>query len=350
MSGGIQLLLSQLVRHGGWDTTVTCFADERAPATDLDMPAAVVRVPRTLHHRGSILRLAAATARQIRCGQPDVVLSGHVVLAPAIVAATRRPSRPTVQFVYAKELGNRARLAREMLSRIDATIAISAYSHELAVSVGAPRERVHLVLPGGGIDGFPDVPTAERELTVVTVARLEDRYKGFDVVMRAMPLIRAQVADARWVIVGDGSLRAELEATTARWGLSDCVSFAGAVDDVARDAILGRSSVFVMPSRVPVGRAEGEGFGIVYLEAGAAGLPVVAANEGGATSAVIDGVTGLLCDPRDHVAVADAIVRLLTDRSLARRLGDAGRARQRELSWQRMAREVDGILQDLLAR
>ena len=350
MPGGIQLLLAQLVRHAAWETTVVCFADEGADATTADLPAQVVRVPRARDHRRSIARLAVATAREIRRRRPDLVVSGHLVLAPAVVAVTRRPRAATVQFVYAKELAQRRRVVRQVLARIDATIAISDYSRNLALAAGAPRERLHLVLPGGGIDAPAPAQTLAREPTVVTVARLEDRYKGFDVVMRAMPLVRAEVHDARWVVVGNGSLRAELESTARHWGLGGYVSFLGAVDDATRDGVLRRSSVFVMPSRVPAGRGEGEGFGIVYLEAGAAGLPVVAADEGGATSAVLDGVTGLLCDPRDHVAVADRIVRLLTDPQLARRLGEAGYERQRELSWERMAREVDAVVRSLIAR
>ena len=348
MPGGIQQLLSQLVRHADWDTTVVCFADEGGDAGDRAIPAEVLRVARARDHRLSIARLAVAAAREIRRLRPDLALSGHLVLTPAIVAATRRPRHPTAQFVYAKELGKRPRMTRAMLARIDATIAISDYSRDLSVAAGAPADRVHLVLPGGGSDA-PPAHAGAREPTVVTVARLEDRYKGFDVVMRAMPLVRARVRDARWVIVGDGSLRPQLQATAERWGLGGCVSFLGAVDDATRDEVLRRSSVFVMPSRVPAGGG-GEGFGIVYLEAAAAGLPVVAANEGGATSAVIDDITGLLCDPRDHVAVADRIVRLLADPELARRLGEAGRARQRELSWERMAREVDAVVRMLIAR
>lgn len=350
MPGGIQQLLSQLVRRAGWNTTVVCFADEGSEATDADMPAQVVRITRARDHRLSVARLAGATAREIRRIRPDLVFSGHLVLGPAVVAATRRPRRATAQFVYAKELGTRQRVAREVLERIDATVTISEYSRELAISAGAPPERVHLVLPGGGSDGSERPDEQAREPTLVTVARLEDRYKGFDVVMRAMPLVRARVPGARWMVVGDGSLRSQLQATAERWGLGECVSFLGAVDDQTRDGVLRRAAVFVMPSRVPAGRGAGEGFGIVYLEAGAAGLPVVAANEGGATSAVLDGVTGLLCDPRDHVAVADRIVRLLTDPALARRLGEAGRARQRELSWERMAREVDAVVRALIAR
>jgi phosphatidylinositol alpha-1,6-mannosyltransferase len=349
MSGGIQELLSQLVRHAGWDTSVVCLAGDGAEAADEGLPAHVTRIQRARDHRGSVLRLMVATAREIRRHRPDAVLSGHLVLGLAVVAETRLARRPSAQLVYAKELGTRPRMAHEVLSRVDATITISQYSRDLALAAGAPADRVHLVLPGGGIDVSAHTPMVADQPTAVTVARLEDRYKGFDVVMRAMPLVRARVADARWVIVGDGSLRAELQATADRWGMSGYVSFLGAVDDATRDDVLRRGWVFVMPSRVPAGRGAGEGFGIVYLEAGAAGLPVVAASEGGATSAVIDGVTGLLCDPRDHVAVADRVVRLLTDPELAQRLGEAGRVRQAELSWERMACEVDVIVRTLIA-
>lgn len=349
MPGGIQLLLAQLVRHADWDTTVVCLAEEGHEAADANLAADVIRVAPAPNHRLSIMRLAVATARAIRRRAPDVVVSGHLVLGPAVVAATRRPRCPTMQYVYAKEIGKRQGIARTVLPHIDATIAISDYTRDLVIAAGAPPDRVHLVLPGGGDDASASMQPAAREPTVVTVARLEDRYKGFDVVMRAMPLVRASVGDARWIVVGDGSLRGELQATAQRWGLSSYVSFLGAVDDQTRDEVLRRGTVFVMPSRVPAGGG-GEGFGIVYLEAGAAGLPVVAANEGGATSAVLDGITGLLCDPRDHVAVADRIIRLLTDPELARRLGEAGRARQQELSWQRMALEVDAIARALIAR
>jgi len=239
----------------------------------------------------------------------------------------------------------RPMLMRSMLPRMDASIAISDYTRELAVAGGAPVHRVHLITPGGDA---PDVvchrPAAEREPVVVTVARLEDRYKGFDVLLRAFPLVRAQVPDARWVVVGKGRLRQELEATANEWGLGQHVEFTGAVDDATRDGILERAAVFAMPSRVPAGGHGGEGFGIVYLEASAAGLPVVAGAEGGATSAVIDGVTGLLTDPRDHVAVAECIVRLLRDPELAGRLGAAGREHQRSMTWERMASEVDAVV------
>jgi phosphatidylinositol alpha-1,6-mannosyltransferase len=104
------------------------------------------------------------------------------------------------------------------------------------------------------------------------------------------------------------------------------VRFAGRVTDEELAAAYASSSVFAMPGRHRLEpRPEGEGFGLVYIEAGAAGLPVIAGHGGGSEEAVEEGGSGLLLDARDHRAVADALVRLLTDPVLARRLGERGR-------------------------
>jgi phosphatidylinositol alpha-1,6-mannosyltransferase len=105
-----------------------------------------------------------------------------------------------------------------------------------------------------------------------------------------------------------------------------------------------------MPSRLPAGGLAGEGFGIVYLEAGAYGKPVVAGNVGGARDAVLDGETGLLVDPQDPLAVSEAIVRLLRDEPLARALGAAGRARAQAHAWPTVARRVEELLLAQLER
>ena len=99
-----------------------------------------------------------------------------------------------------------------------------------------------------------------------------------------------------------------------------------------------------MPSRLPGTGAAGEGFGIVYLEAGAYGKPVVAGNVGGAVDAVRDGESGLLVDPRDEREVAAAITRLLLEPALAERLGRGGAQRARELAWPRVAERVQALL------
>ncbi|HTA35285.1 MAG TPA: glycosyltransferase family 4 protein, partial [Solirubrobacteraceae bacterium] len=185
------------------------------------------------------------------------------------------------------------------------------------------------------------------------IARIEERYKGHDVMVRALALVLAKVPDARWVVIGDGSLRPAIEALARSYGVERSISFLGAVSDDERDAWLRRARLLAMPSRLPAGPCAGEGFGIVYLEAGAYGKPVVAGNVGGALDAVRDGETGLLVDPLDPLAVADAIVSLLLDDALAARLGVAGRRRAEQHAWplvaERVQQELLGLLADPLA-
>ncbi|MBA3306664.1 MAG: glycosyltransferase family 4 protein, partial [Thermoleophilaceae bacterium] len=185
--------------------------------------------------------------------------------------------------------------------------------------------------------------------TVVTVARLEERYKGHDVLIRALPLIRARVPGVQWVVVGDGSLRPELERLAAAHDLLDVVRFAGQVSDAERDALLDSSHVFAMPSRLrPDGG--GEGFGIVYLEAGAHRLPVVAGNVAGALDSVLDGETGLLVDPTDHAAVAYAVSELLLNPARAEALGRGGAERAAQFAWPAISRRVEELVLALAAR
>jgi phosphatidylinositol alpha-1,6-mannosyltransferase len=150
------------------------------------------------------------------------------------------------------------------------------------------------------------------------------------------------------VVIGDGPLRGELETLARSHGVEDSVRFLGSVSDEERDSWLARADLLAMPSRLPGDGQAGEGFGIAYLEAGAHGKPVVAGNVGGALDAVLDERTGLLVDPTDPRAVAEAIVRLLRDTQLALRLGTAGAARARSLAWPVIVRRVEAVLLEAL--
>jgi phosphatidylinositol alpha-1,6-mannosyltransferase len=183
---------------------------------------------------------------------------------------------------------------------------------------------------------------------VLTVARIEHRYKGHDVLARSMVHVRELVPRARWVVIGDGALRDELEALVRSLGLEQAVTFLGSASDEQRDEWLRRCDVFAMPSRLPEDGRAGEGFGIVYLEAAAYAKPVVAGRAAGALDAVLDGETGLLVDPCDPAAVGDAIVRLLSDRQLAQQLGAAGASRAREFAWPKIAARVEALLMEQL--
>ena len=156
--------------------------------------------------------------------------------------------------------------------------------------------------------------------------------------------------DVEWIVIGDGPLRGEIEQLARDHGVAGSIRFLGAVGDEQRNMWLRHASLLAMPSRLPEGRLAGEGFGIVYLEAGAYGKPVVAGNVAGALDAVIDGETGLLVDPRDPEAVGDAITRLLLDPGLAARFGAAGALRAREFAWPVMVERVESLLREQLAR
>jgi phosphatidylinositol alpha-1,6-mannosyltransferase len=214
--------------------------------------------------------------------------------------------------------------------------------------MGAAPSKLCVIPPGVDV---PATRVAERAArpTIVTVSRLRDAYKGHDVVLEALPRVRERVPDVRWVIVGEGPLRPSLEAEVARRSLGGAVEFAGAASDQERDAWLDRASVFAMPSRTPPGSMSGEGFGIVFLEAGAHGLPVLAGNVGGALDAVAHGKTGLLVDPTDPAAVAAGLTRLLVDRELAANLARAGMERADHFAWPRISARVQTELLSLIA-
>ena len=197
----------------------------------------------------------------------------------------------------------------------------------------------------------PDAtPEPAERPTFLTVARIQERYKGHDVLVRALALVRAKVPDVQWVVLGDGSLRGEIEALARSYGVADSIRFLGVRQRRAAERLAsGARSCWRCRAGSPAGGFAGEGFGIVYLEAGAYGKPVVAGNVGGAIDAVLDGVTGLLVDPLDQLAVAEAITRLLLDPELARRLGCAGRMRAQEHAWPTIIGRVQAALFELLS-
>jgi phosphatidylinositol alpha-1,6-mannosyltransferase len=256
---------------------------------------------------------------------------------------------PLVQYVHAMELVAQPRLARFALHHARATIAVSSYSAGLAISHGARAGSVSVIAPG------VDAPRARRTErasvpTMVTVARLDDAYKGHDLVIEALPRIRAAVPDVRWLVVGDGALRDALETRVRELGLATAVSFLGAASDEERDLALERAHVFVMPSRVAADGSGGEGFGIAFLEASSCGLPVIAGRAGGAVDAVRDGETGVLVDPHDADAFADAAIGLLTEPARAGALGAAGVAYARGFSWAQTAKRVESVIHTVLER
>lgn len=343
--GGIQLLIHRLAANMS-RLEPLAVAPSRDGAAEFDSTSSV-RVHRvrevSLDHRATIARLNAASLSVAARFRPDVVLSAHIVLSPATSVMRRRLGLPVVQYLHANEVGARRRLAHFAIANADATIAVSRHTCQLARSAGARDEALHRIPPGVDLPERETQPRATRP-TIITVARMEDRYKGHDTLVRALPLVLARVPEAQWVVIGGGPRRAQLERLAEIYGVSANVRFLGQVANADRDAWLERSHVFAMPSRVPGGGLGGEGFGIVYMEASWHGLPVVAGNVGGAVDAVVDGETGLLVDANDPVAVADALTKLLLDRELSRELGQRGSSRARDFAWPLITHRVEDVL------
>jgi phosphatidyl-myo-inositol dimannoside synthase len=343
-TGGIESLLGSIVP--AWDRVDPVVIAPDGPGAaefDRDWDVPVVRVSRGRGPRSTAALLNAALLAHGRRRRPAVVLSGHIVASPAAWAFSRVAGAPYVQYVYGRELARRPRLSRFALERATSSIAISAYTERLAASVAPAGSPMHRIPPCAHLEVHPR--GGDRQPEIVAVARLVERSKGHDVLLAAMPDVLRAVPEARLTIVGDGPLRAELQATAANLGIAGEVEFLGAVDEATRDAVLARAAVFALPTRLDRDGG-GEGFGIVYLEAAAYGLPSVAGRAGGAVDAVVDGKTGVFVDPLDAQEVARAIVELLRDPARAARLGAAGAARLSEFSCGRVARLVEDVLLD----
>jgi glycosyltransferase involved in cell wall biosynthesis len=163
---------------------------------------------------------------------------------------------------------------------------------------------------------------------VLTVARLvpDHRYKGVDTLIRAWPEVLEAVPDAQLIVIGAGADSDHLERLSKQLRVQRLVRFLGAIDDGELARQYRHAAIFALPSRTRLyPKPEGEGFGLVYLEAAASGCAVVAAQGGAVPEVVIAGETGLLVDLDRHGELSQALIRLLLDSQLAERLGENGR-------------------------
>jgi len=294
--------------------------------------------------------------------QIDVVHCG-VILPDGLSGwfLSRTLGKPYIAYAFGKEiLENQQdpRLAKRMdiaFSAASRVVSISRYTTEMVKASGVPSDKIVQIPPGVDARRFASGVSSERadalrqayglssKVVILTVGRLVER-KGVDRVMESLPRLLERFPEAAYLVVGEGPDRRRLERLRDSLGLEKQVIFTGLVSQEDLLACYELATLFVMVSRQPTDSCEIEGFGIVYLEANAAGLPVVAGASGGAVDAVVDGRTGFLVDPVDPDAIAGAILRLLEDPELRRRLGSFGRERATEsFSWERMAGRLERL-------
>ncbi|CAL9427138.1 glycosyltransferase family 4 protein [Streptomyces sp. enrichment culture] len=226
-------------------------------------------------------------------------------------------------------------------SRIAGALTPGAAARMMQLPPGVDEKTFH---PGSGGDEVRARLGLTERPVVVCVSRLVPR-KGQDTLIRAMPRILAAQPDAVLLIVGGGPYEKDLRRLAEETGVAAAVHFTGPVPWSELPAHYGAGDVFAMPCRTRRGGLDVEGLGIVYLEASATGLPVVAGDSGGAPDAVLDGETGWVVRGADPNESADRITTLLADPQLRRRMGERGRSWVEEKwRWDLLAEQLKALL------
>jgi glycosyltransferase involved in cell wall biosynthesis len=265
----------------------------------------------------------------------DLVIAGHLFCLPAALRYARANRKPCWALTFGLESWGRLKPAYiKALNETDKLITISSFSRKMVIESSGRNGSIDIIPPMTDPEVFkPGNNSGDRgpeEIRLLTVSRLagRSREKGHEIVLEAMAALRKDgVHNLRYWIAGDGPARGELENYARGLELGDVVHFKGRVPDEDLPALYNACDIFIMPSRVAEqgnGIWTGEGFGIVYTEASACGLPVIACDTGGQTDCVIDGKTGFLIKP-DPQSAADAIRRLIEQPGRARAMGMAGR-------------------------
>lgn len=296
-----------------------------------------------------MLRVWPAVARIL--GDCDVIHATIEPYAPlGALVAGKRPFFVTAHGSYVPVLVRRRWSAGEIYRR--------AFTRSHLVCVSHYTERVvQAILPGAitsvvthGVDSarpaqLPLLAEAKTAPTVLSVGAVKAR-KGTLELVQSMALVREKVPNAQCVIVG--SLDAEpdytqqIRAAVERLNLQGCVQLLGHLPEAALLERYRQADVFALPS-MNVGD-KFEGYGLVHLEASAAGLPVIGTYDCGAEDAIVDGETGFLIPQGGVVdALAQAIVTLLTNPTQAHAMGAAGRARAQTLTWDKVAYKMVGL-------
>ena len=341
--GGIQSYLVEFVSRlaATGEHTLTVYAPQWKDAETFDARTAgyhVVRHPGTLMLPGAGVDIRMR--RLIAEHGIDTVWFGAAAPLGLLAHRARQAGATRVlASTHGHEVGwSMLPVARSVLRRIgensDVVTFVSRYTRARFASAFGPHAALEHLPPGVDTDRFRPDPASRAELrsrfglgqrpTVVCLSRLVPR-KGQDMLIRALPSIRQRVNGAALVIAGGGPYLAALRRLADRSGVSDHVTFTGGVPAADLPAYHAMADVFAMPCRTRGAGLDVEGLGIVFLEASATGVPVIAGSSGGAPETVRHNKTGMVVDGRSVNQVADAVSELLADPDRAAAMGAAGR-------------------------
>lgn len=208
-------------------------------------------------------------------------------------------------------------------TRLAISTALSEENRKKLVRIAPGIDTSHFIPRADGFQKRNELGLQDKKI-IISVGRLVHR-KGQDKLIEAMPAILEKIPNAHLLIVGEGPYKEFLEKLVSKLSLTENVTFAGRVLYDKLPTYLSAADLFAMPSRSRFFGLEVEGLGIVYLEASACGIPVVAGNSGGAPDAVLEGITGFCVDGTNVAEVADAVIEICRDAQRASNMGAAGR-------------------------
>jgi phosphatidylinositol alpha-1,6-mannosyltransferase len=341
--GGIQSYLVDLVRRlaAAGEHTLTVYAPQWKDADAFDAQTDGYRVVR---HPGTLMLPVPSVDAQMRrlIAENDIDTVWFGAAAPLALLAQRARqagARRVLASTHGHEVGwSMLPGARSVLRRIgegsDVVTYVSRYTRGRFASAFGPHAALEHLPPGVDTERFRPEPARRAEMrnryglgerpTVLCLSRLVPR-KGQDMLIRALPAIRQRVDGAALVIVGGGPYLDTLRGLAERSGVTDHVTFTGGVPFAELPAHHAMADVFAMPCRTRGAGLDVEGLGIVFLEASATGVPVVAGSSGGAPETVQHNKTGMVVDGTSVQQIADTVGELLADPDRAAAMGAAGR-------------------------
>lgn len=298
----------------------------------------------------SQLRFGTDVLRRQLPGSQGWLFFNHLALARAQAFVPRALRRPYVIFLHGIEAWQPLSAAtRQVLAESALLIANSRHTADRALEANPGLGRVEICPLATDIVFRP---SARRALagsaapTVLIVGRVmaSERYKGHDQLLEAWPRVLARLPQARLVMAGGGDDLPRLERKARDLGIRDSIEICGFVSDVERAGLYERAHVFALPSA-------GEGFGLVYLEAMAHGLPCIGSTEDAAREVIADGETGFLVDRSDIPALGARLIELLSNEPRRRAMGARGRVRVESLfSYAQFSRRLLWLFEDVAGR
>ena len=354
-AGGAEIYLQEIfgrIAAHGHRVTFLCARHGTAPPEETIDGIRILRVGRQLTINVTAVRAALRLARN---DSVDVFVESLCKLPFFMPAVTRIPVVPVVLHLFGSTafreltpvLASGVWCSEKLIPLLYRDLPFVALSESTARDLdrrGVRASRMEIVPPGLDLRRYcgNDSAPPHREPLLVYVGRLK-RYKGIDIVLRALVAVRQRIPGVRLTLVGKGDDRLRLEALAGSLGLTDSIRFVGFVSEAEKITWLRQAWAVVYPSPK-------EGWGIATLEAAACGTPVLASDAEGLRDAVRDGTTGFLIPHQNQTAWADRMIQLLSDSTLRTRMAAASRQWASRFDWTVEARKmrhfVEAVVRD----